>query len=97
VRSREGVIGTVVDPETGEIEELIGRPDRDIPKPQARKGIPVITGRGVQGEQFQTDPTKKGRKGGKGGKSQPSGVGVIGEVGQTAPDKKGRQGQRQIS
>ena len=65
----ERVINTIVDEETGEIEELIGtdekdeipREPRDIPKPQARKGIPVVTSRGVQGEQFQTDPTKKGK------------------------------------
>jgi hypothetical protein len=99
VRSREGVIGGVIVDVDGVAEniELIEKQEVGEVKVGRELGKSPENGRGVQGQQFQTDPTKKGRKGGRGGKSQPSGVGVIGEVGQTAPDKKGRQGQRQIS
>jgi len=48
----EAVISSVIDPETGEIEELMGpeeTPERtpeerpELPKPRARKGVVVIT------------------------------------------------------
>ncbi len=65
----ESVISTVIDPTTGEIEELMETPEttperstKDIPKPQARKGVVVMNGRGVKGTQYQTDPNKKGQK-----------------------------------
>jgi len=94
----ERVINTVVDAETGEIEELVGTDEKSAPKeivkPDARKGLAVINGRGVQGVQGQTDSSakKQNRKGGKGGKSQPAGVGIARQTGQTAPDKKGQRG-----
>jgi hypothetical protein len=105
VRSREGVVSEVVvdvdgQPEDIELiekrEGLPGSGARELgipatPPPNVVNSINNAIGRGVQGNQFQTDPTKKGRKGGRGGKSQPSGVGVVGQVGQTAPDKKGRR------
>ena len=60
----ENVISTVVDPSTGETEELM-EPERTVPKPDAKRRnlMPVPNmGKGVSGVQGQTDASKKGQK-----------------------------------
>lgn len=60
----ENVISTVIDPTTGEVEELL-EPQKSVPKPDAKRRnlLPVPEmGKGVSGVQGQTDASKKGQK-----------------------------------